>query len=162
MALGWCLRYDVGHCYAGVGPTLSAVMRTCSWQVPVQIPAHASPPPHRQLQDPGRENRTAFPPCGLVPRRILVFLPNAGSHTLCFVLEMLPAGVALRQPGKGRMALGAVGWGECARLVGRLWEGTQAQVSSSSGPCRRQAGRRSWHTRPKAQWALGLWGCFPD
>lgn len=159
MALGWCLHYDLGHCCAGLGPTLSAVMRTCSWQVAVQIPAHASPPPHRQFQDPGRENGLLFPPCGLVPRRILVFLPNAGSRTLCFVLEMLPAGVALRQPGKGSTAWGLWGGGSGLDWWAGSEKGPTHRCPTPQAPSGgRQEGEAAHQT--KSTVAVGLWGLF--
>ena len=152
----WCLHYELGHGSAGFGPKASAVMIICSWQVPVWIPAHMSPPPRLSFQDPGRESRLLSPPHWLVPRRILVFLPNAQSQILRSVLEMLPAGAAHGSPARAELCWGwRGGW---ARPVDRLRGGPgpgarrfPPRLLPLPVPLWEVAGERGWHPGPEAQ-----------
>lgn len=139
-------------------------MIICSWQVTVQIPAHASPPPHLWFQNPGKENGLLSPPCWLVPRRMLVFLPSAQSHLLHSVLEMLPAGAAHRQPGRGWNctggSIGGLGWSGGQPLGGDPGTGLEGTLPPpptphvpGGGGQEREAGTWDWK---HSAGALGL------
>lgn len=66
------------------------------------------------------------------------------------------AGSPVRPDGP-RAQRGGVRWAGGRRGTPGTWRRCPTPRTSS----RRRAGRRSWHTRPEAQWR-GLRGCFPD
>lgn len=84
-----------------------------------------------------------------------MFFPNAGSHILCSVLELLPAGAAQGQP----RARAELPWGQhggVGQTDGQALRGGPGDLS-----CPLLGADRKEKLAPEAPWR-GLWGCFHD
>lgn len=117
---------------------------------------HASPTPSL-VPGSGKRERIAFPSLWAGSQK------NSGISPKCWVTYPL----FCSEDGSSWSSSWAI-WGR-AELPWEQHGGGGQALRGGPGyrgptprtPSRRWAGRRSWHTRPEAQWR-GFWGCFHD